>query len=594
MDRIQDLPIEVLSHILSFVAEPDLAPPDEVEKAKATVRTEEKALAKLQIEEKALAKAEAKNSTEGLEHDDGVDDWEDIDDSEADSDDDRYDNEFEDLRNLCLVSHRFRDLAQPLLFRNFDDDGLDGDIYKAVSFAKVIYRRPELGKYVQFLSLRVPELPGPWNPQPRETTPEDIEFFKGVVQGFGLGDESRAWMKAIEATDPGIFLALMANKTPNLRYLNMPGGQIFMNPLKYLMKRDSSLLSKLESICIECEPEHAGYNIAGFQDFLTLPGVQTLVAENGDLLDEKFPSTWKPRSLSTEIVNLLHCHMDAGALHRFMLACKKVRHFSYASFSLHPDDQRVRPQTTEFNATQGYEGALLHKDTIEKFELEFELNQSRWEVENLAEHINSRPKVGSFREFPALQKIVVQHEMLPAHPQFSPALRSLRITDCYISIRNMVQKIATDTLNGLYPNLTSFIVLAVDVTQPIRLPGQRIPPGQTPEQCFLSLKDMFKGTKVDFEILPYRMPAPEDFDDEDTEDDYDDEDDFDDYDDEFPSMGLGGPGGLGGGPGRGPMPPGLLEMIMERAMMDPDFAHLRPTAGSRPPWEAPGDDEIYD
>lgn len=592
MDRIQDLPIEVLSHILSFVAEPDLASPDEVEKAKA----------KIQIEGKAQAKAKAKDSTEGLEDDDGVDDWEDVDDSEADSDDERDDsNEIEDLRNLCLVSHRFRDLAQPLLFRNFDDDGLDGDIYKAVSFTKVIYRRPELGKHVQCLSLMVPELPGPWNPEPRVTTAEDIEFFKGVIQGFGLGDESRAWMKAIEASDPGIFVALMVNKTPNLRYLSIPGDQIFMNPLKYLMKQDSSLLSKLESICIECEPEYAGYNIAVFQDFLTLPRLQAPMFENGDLLDEKFPSTWKPRSLSAEIVSLRHCHMDAGALHRFMRACKKVQHFSYTSFSLHPDDQRVRPQTTEFNATQGYEGALLHKDTIEKFELEFELNQSRWEVENLAEHIGSRPKVGSFREFPALEEIVVQHEMLPTHPQFSPALRSLRITDCYISIRDMVQKIATDTLNGLYPDLTSFIVVAVDVTQPIRLPGQRIPPGQTPEQCFLSLKDMFKGTKVDFEILPYKMPAPEDFyDDEDTEDDYDDEDDFDDYDDEFPSLGLGGLRGLGGlegpgeGPGRGPMPPGLLGMIMEQAMMDPDFAHLRPPAGSRPPWEAPSDDEIDD
>jgi len=114
--------------------------------------------------------------------------------------------------------------------------------------------------------------------------------------------------------------------------------------------------------------------------------------------------------------------------------------------------------------------------------------------------------------------------LLPPHPQFPQSLRTLHITDCNSSIRNMVQNIAKDCKNGLYPKFTDFKVLAMDITRPIKLPGQRIPPGQTPEQCFLSLRDMFKGTTVDFHIMPYNLPGFDDYDDSDL--DYEDYEEY--------------------------------------------------------------------
>lgn len=111
----------------------------------------------------------------------------------------------------------------------------------------------------------------------------------------------------------------------------------------------------------------------------------------------------------------------------------------------------------------------------------------------------------------------------------------------------------------------------MDVTLPIKLPGQRVPQGKTPYECFLELQGFFKGTKVDFQICPYEMP---DFDEEDS----DVEDGFDDLDDDDGYIAGGFPGS-----GRGPVPgldemPGLFDMIMQRALQDPDFAHLRPRA----------------
>lgn len=69
----------------------------------------------------------------------------------------------------------------------------------------------------------------------------------------------------------------------------------------------------------------------------------------------------------------------------------------------------------------------------------------------------------------------------------------------------MVGNIAVDCQKGLYPNLTEFKVFSTDVNEPVKLPGQRIPDGKTPEQCFTSLRNLFRDTKVDFELLGYRQ-----------------------------------------------------------------------------------------
>jgi hypothetical protein len=153
----------------------------------------------------------------------------------------------------------------------------------------------------------------------------------------------------------------------------------------------------------------------------------------------------------------------------------------------------------------------------------------------------------------------------------------------------LTQNIAADCKNGLYPKLTHIKVFAIDITQPIKLPGQRIPEGKTPEQCFLALKDMFKGTNVNFRILPYELPDFDDYDDLDLE--YDEDLGFEEdylepgFEEHQP----------GTGPGSGPIPPRLLDLLMQRAMMDPEFAHLRPDEGSDgDSWETDDDDDSWE
>jgi hypothetical protein len=547
MVHIQDLPTELLEHILSFIAEPDY---DE------SAADKEGTVNKLQRE-----------LQRDLQRDDGDDDdYEDIDEDDDEDEDDC-------LRNICLVSRRFRDLAQPLLFRYFDDDGWTGGITKTIAFAKILYGRPELGKHVQQVTI-TPLLSEPGKDSPRRLPNEDAKFFTDVIQGLYLADqEKQVWIPAVKKCSIGVFAALLVHQTPNLRALHLPGGKFFMQPLTHLFSHNPSFLSNLEFVHIENDPEEyaGGYNIALYKQFLTLPKLILPTFEYGDLVDASFPSTWAPGTLATEQVAFHHCHLDAGAIKKFMQACKKLKSFTYQNFTMDPEPMVPRTinrrATSEFNAAQAHEAALLHKDTLEHFHVEFYRDPQALEtIESTQAYLSSRPKVGSFRDFAVLDTIMLPHAVLPPHPQFPPSLNMLHITDCNSSIRNMVQNIAKDVQKGLYPALREFRILAIDVTKPIKLPGQHIPPGKTPEQCFRSLHDLFKGTEVDFMISPYEMSKFLDDLDDDLEDDLDLEDEY----------GLYGPGAPGGR--QGPRMPELFNLVNQRALQDPDFAHLRPHA----------------
>lgn len=533
MARIEGLPIELVHLIVSFLVQPE----DDLD---------------------LLSGGQTTKAKDG--HTKKLDDDE-YDDNEYE--DDEYDG-IETLRNVCLVSRQFREVAQPLLFRELYDDGMAGDLTPSIPFTKTIYRRPDLGKHVyQIIILPLPFHAG----SPDSLAAEDSEFFKGIIKDLQLADEEETWISAMNKCDISIFVALLANRAPNIRGLHLPVRKFSIQPFIQLFHRNPEFLSNLESVWIESDDELSGFDIASYEKFLTLPKVTLSTFEYGDLFDASFPSTWLPGTLETQELAFHHCHIDAGALKKLMQACKKLKTFTYNNFSLDPNDRRIMRAGTvpEFNAKEAHEAALLHKDTLELFHLEYAMELP--DVDDIEQLVSSHVKVGSFRDFSVLETILIPHASLPPHPQFPSSLEILHITNCNSSIWELTGNIATDCKNGLYPKLTNVKVFAIDITQPIKLPGQRVPEGKTPEQCFLALKEMFKGTNVNFQILPYELP---DFDDYGDLDDYDEdlgyEEDFIEPGfEEFPP---------GADPDMGSIPPRILDLLMQRAMMDPEFAHL--------------------
>ncbi|KAL2837258.1 hypothetical protein BJY01DRAFT_221191 [Aspergillus pseudoustus] len=544
MVLLQDLPTEILSRILALLPEYD----GDALGTEARIRDPKAELLPLRIQNKALL-------------------------------------------SLCLVSHRFRDLAQPLLFRYFQWDDLGGNLYDDDSednydpanadefralllFAKAILRRPELGEHVKFLSIDslLDETPISFP----SFGPDGQKLFADAIKQVELSNkQKKLWADAPTRCDVPILLALVIKQCPNLRGLRFPVGYHILERLNAVWKSDPSLMSKLDSVWISAdEEEFYWYQIAPYADLLALPYVKSSTFEYGTLAGGSFPAIWKPGTLAIEEIAFAHCHIDAPAIKKFLASCKRVKSITFQNFSFYNQD--VKPtargsKSTQFNAADLHAAVFPHKATLEHIHLEFFRHPSiLGSIEAYQEFCRGHAKLPSLQDFTSLETLFIQHALLPEHPLFPPSLETLEITDCNSSIREMVAFIAADVKSGNYPRLRKFKVLTVDVTRPIKLPGQRIPVGQTPEQCFLRLRALFDGTDVDFMIHPYEMPRELYAGDGDSEgyDDFGEDDDP--YDFQFPPVGGHGHGHGGGGANNG-LPAGLLQM-MQQAMQNPALA----------------------
>jgi hypothetical protein len=360
---------------------------------------------------------------------------------------------------------------------------------------------------------------------PKPLTGEDEKFFTAAIKNLQLGDQEKTWISGLTShVDLSVLTALLVNQTPHLRELFLPGESVRMGPLNHLLSLKPTLLSELQSFSFEGEDEFLGIDIAHYHSIFTRPELKEVSLTFANLWDKTFPASWAPGTLGVEKAVFRRCYMDVGGMRRFTQACKALKSFRYNSFLSGMPRPSRKPG---FNAAQAYEAILGHRDTLEHFELIFA--GSILDMESLGGQVTDLGKLGSFRDFPVLESLSIGHDLLPPHPEFPASLKTLYIEDCYTSIRDMVGLIADDCRKGLYPNLTVFKVFSSDITEAVKLPGQIIPAGQTPEQCFLSLRDLFKETKVDFMIAPYRIWDLDDFMDY---DDYEDEDDMD-FDDEM-------------------------------------------------------------
>jgi hypothetical protein len=523
MVNIQDLPPELLTRIIFFIAPlRGPLPPGFLEKLsskKPNNDADSSAVANPNEDDVSRV-----NTDQTLDDEDA---WEDeIKGQEKDEKETLgpvYSRPHRDLRNLCLVSRLFRDLAQPYLFYNFEDMGLSGYLTQTVSFAQALYLRPQLGEHVRELDI----MPPADDERPKPLSAADSALLKAAIKDLQLGAQEKAWISGLKLRDLTILTALLINKTPHIRELFLPAGHIRMGCLDHLFNRNPSLLSELQSISFEGDDYFLCFDVAHYHRFLTLPNLQEANFEFAKLSDESFPTSWAPGTVNAEKISFRRCHMDVGGMERFMQACKRLKYFSYKNSHVDIIRERIPTPTPkrEFNAPQFYQALLPHKDTLEHIGLTFA--DDPWDLENLEEHLSRRGTLGSFCDFDALESVYIAHAILPPRPDFPPSLKTLHIADCKSSIRDVVGHIAADCQKGLYPNLTEFKVFALDITQPVKLPGQIIPDGKTPEQCFHSLRDLFKDTKVDFQIMPFHMWDLRDLMDSDNYDDYDD------YDDEY-------------------------------------------------------------
>lgn len=184
----------------------------------------------------------------------------------------------------------------------------------------------------------------------------------------------------------------------------------------------------------------------------------------------------------------------------------------------------MRPESptnaSHFTTAEALEAARPHKKSLVYFNVQLAQNPSA--IYNVQKYLSSRANFGSFRDFTVLKTIMVPHAYLPIHPELPLSLEHIVITDCNSSIQSIAENVAKDASEGLYPKLLSVRVHTSDVRDALKLPGGDIPLLKTPADCLMSLKKLFIGTKVRFEICPFILPDGSD--DESDDEDYEDDD----------------------------------------------------------------------
>ncbi|KAJ5938560.1 hypothetical protein N7466_001694 [Penicillium verhagenii] len=419
-----------------------------------------------------------------------------------DKDDYQVSDGYGDLYTTCLVAKKLRGVAQPLLFQNFADHALDRHNGMTVSFAKALNRRPELGKFLQDLTISAP-----FDPEPYEISKEDIQFFTNAIKDLDLGKAEKTWIIAMELGDVSIFAALILKKTPNIRRMILPGGLLSMSPFSTLLRQGPSFLPNLENVCFIGNDDYCGYNIATYLEFLTLSKLKTAVFSYGDLQAENFSFKLEPKSSVVEELVFDNCEIDNLCLQKLTGVFKNLKSFSYDSFAFDFGIALSRPPDTyrgsQFNAAHAHEALFEHRETLEYLRLDFARKAT--DLDDLPRFISNQTKMPSLREFTVLENVRLQQAIVPDHPQFYPALKRLVLSDCNSSVVKTAENIAADCKENMYPDLASFTILTLDLGKAIPVSGHHNAESKTEAD----LVAPFKENMVKFGIFVSRRPAIE-------------------------------------------------------------------------------------
>ncbi|KAJ5082366.1 hypothetical protein N7532_011409 [Penicillium argentinense] len=405
------------------------------------------------------------------------------------------------LLNLCPVSGYFRNLAQPLLFRDFvlQVDARRIDAFggcKLVEFTATIYRYPHLSNHVRSIIFRpfASNLFDANWPLERHSVANNLllhQMIDGIGADWNLDNTSQS--------DYPKIAALLAYGCPHLQQLALPMGGVWREPFLTLLDRDPSFLSGLRAFCVETEEMEYGecYNILPYYKFLSLPNLSYARFTKGFLINSSFPAACPAELPALNELHFRLCKLDRGALDRIMKACKGLKSFTYNKFSLVPfahglERHRLR-RSKKFHATHAVTLANdLHRETLEHLDLQFPPQDI---VNALETGTSFRLYHRAFADFSRLRSITIQQAFLPAEITFPPSLESFHITCCKSSVESYVVGASEGSKRGMLPNMKLFKVSALDVDRLVSDPAIR-----GIGAVVLFFRQIFEGTHVVFRM----------------------------------------------------------------------------------------------
>ncbi|KAF2467063.1 uncharacterized protein BDR25DRAFT_345229 [Lindgomyces ingoldianus] len=277
------------------------------------------------------------------------------------------------LRNLCLSSHKLRDLAQPFLFARFkpfmpntqpdDERYLESSHHQLVGFLRTIVQRPDLALKVESLDL-VLSYPA--------VNPHDVSGMQKVGctmqdSTFSLDRKDEElfcdatpgsvktipeWQTRIQQGAYRTLLLILLSHLPNLKAIALPVAFTYNRtdgPPDQIQHMEGEQLRRLfpalQDIHITCQWSDGTLNIANFTEVLGLPTLRTFritdciaYFETGTYTN---PLRSPPNSWNVAHIFLKSCSMGAACLVVFLNAFHCLKTFEYEAAPL--DDFHEEP-----------------------------------------------------------------------------------------------------------------------------------------------------------------------------------------------------------------------------------------------------------
>ncbi|KAF1960137.1 hypothetical protein CC80DRAFT_582494 [Byssothecium circinans] len=390
------------------------------------------------------------------------------------------------LHNLCLICHHLRDIAQPILFTQYDmpapiwhpDDNSPVHTFPAerrlVVFCRTVLERPDLAAATKHLNLGSDTN---WDDVVPHITPEDTTLFS---QAVGLTTLSRInWEDTLAIFELSAVVFLLLAHLPNTVVFTFNPGysstSMFTHdngPIKRVLPVESftQLMPALRMINLGGKK---GYDFCAelhdFARFFYLPTVYSFRIDYA-CTSERDLFNVLPKSWGTTHLHLTNCFsVDHKFLERFLNCFSALKVFQYSlkdRESMEGFELSDNFTPAEFvQAGQAHTTSLQHLDMDlgnSKLEKDFDENGGWGGV------LYHWQTYGSLHAFKKLKALAIDSHRLKSMEDLPENLETLIIRNVYgidsQSFRNLVS-LVTD-LSGLaqsLPKLQNVIVHAKDI-----------------------------------------------------------------------------------------------------------------------------------
>ncbi|KAF9883749.1 hypothetical protein FE257_003003 [Aspergillus nanangensis] len=221
-------------------------------------------------------------------------------------------------------------VTQRLLFVTVDMSEVSlSDTTRFLSFARVVFRWPQVGSQVRKLTLNTKSMTTGVTPS-RET----FGSFTGAMERFlrqetgqrnaGLGEE-------ISSMGIGCILALLLTHTRQLEILRLIMDRTELPPIVYLAHRMTGYLHRLESLMVDCRP---AFNLADLSPLIGLPRLQEFscwgcIGNNPSVAEDAVDIFRAPEKVNISFLKFRESSMDERCMTDLVISCPKLHSLIY-------------------------------------------------------------------------------------------------------------------------------------------------------------------------------------------------------------------------------------------------------------------------